>query len=145
MPPSMCTPRTRSDSQQLTRPRRLARDAGSFRNGRTAQASPTFRTRAGGRRPLDGHRQLVAEHTRIAEKRLAPGERVQIGAADAHPPHAHQRFVVCRDRCGDLAPHEAARFLEHDLSHLTSPSQSVDARGVLAHDGALFGSRRAER
>ena len=63
------------------------------------------------RQRLDGHGQLVTKDARIAEERLAPRERVQVGAADANPAHADERVAGGRDRIGDLPKKELAGLL----------------------------------
>ena len=41
----------------------------------------------------DLHSQFVPENARIAEERLPAAVRVQVGAANADPVHAHQGFA----------------------------------------------------
>ena len=72
-----------------------------------------------GRNRLHRDRQLVAEHARIGEERLAPGVGVQVGAADADAVDADEGLALGRARRRHVAQREAAGFDEDDLLHHT--------------------------
>jgi hypothetical protein len=70
-----------------------------------------------GRRADHFHTQLVAEDPWIGEKRLAAGESVQVGPADADAMNADEGFSwISFHRVGELFL-KLSGLLEYDLTH----------------------------
>src|SRR5207237_6525387 len=61
--------------------------------------------------------QLVAEHARVSEVRLAPRKSVQVRAANADAMDSHQRLVRARFGRRGIDAGESPGLFEYDLAH----------------------------
>jgi len=119
-PPSLWTPITFMRWQQvrLAAPAGAAGAAGNIRKDRDLLADAEA-ARPGDRRDLAA--ELVADHARIFEIGLRALENMQVGAAHACPPYAHQRRAWRSDRRRALDEGELARAGAEQGSHNRDP------------------------